>query len=57
MPGDQLGPYNILTTLGASATREVYEARDTRLDRLVAIRVLPDYSATRGTRYLVMENL
>ena len=40
-PGRQLGPYTILSTLGVGGMGEVYRARDTRLDREVAIKVLP----------------
>jgi len=41
-PGSRLGPYEILSPIGAGGMGEVYRARDTRLDREVAVKVLPE---------------
>jgi len=41
--GTKLGPYEIVAPIGAGGMGEVYEAKDTRLDRRVAIKVLPDH--------------
>jgi len=41
LPGTRLGPYEIMTPLGAGGMGEVYRARDTRLDRTIAIKILP----------------
>ncbi|HUS18655.1 MAG TPA: protein kinase [Terriglobales bacterium] len=42
-PGTKLGPYEIVAPIGAGGMGEVYKARDTRLDREVAIKVLPSH--------------
>jgi hypothetical protein len=44
-PGSRLGPFEILGPLGAGGMGEVYHARDTRLDRTVALKVLPAVTA------------
>jgi eukaryotic-like serine/threonine-protein kinase len=41
--GTRLGPYQVLDPVGAGGMGEVYRARDTRLDRVVAIKVLPEH--------------
>ncbi len=46
--GRRLGPYEILSAIGAGGMGEVYKARDTRLDRIVAIKVLPPHLADRS---------
>jgi eukaryotic-like serine/threonine-protein kinase len=47
-PGRRLGPYEILSAIGAGGMGEVYKACDTRLDRIVAIKVLPTHLADRS---------
>ena len=47
-PGTRLGPYEILAAVGAGGMGEVYRAKDTRLDRTVAIKVLPAHLAVRA---------
>jgi eukaryotic-like serine/threonine-protein kinase len=46
--GTKLGPYEILAPIGAGGMGEVYRSRDTRLDRVVAIKVLPAHLADRA---------
>ena len=43
--GTRLGPYEIQSALGAGGMGEVYRGRDTRLNRTVAIKVLPEHIA------------
>ena len=42
LPGTRLGPYEILSALGVGGMGEIYKARDTRLDRTVEIKILPE---------------
>lgn len=49
-PGDRLGPYEIVAPLGSGGMGEVYRARDTKLNRDVAIKVLPDLFAQDAAR-------
>jgi serine/threonine protein kinase/Tol biopolymer transport system component len=46
--GQRLGPYEILSAIGAGGMGEVYRARDTRLDRVVAVKILPDHLSDRA---------
>ena len=48
--GTRLGPYEVLSPLGAGGMGEVYRARDTRLDREVAVKVLPEELASNVER-------
>ena len=49
--GTRLGPYDILSRLGAGGFGEVYKARDTRLDRTVAIKILPSADPELKARF------
>src|SRR5215831_15985025 len=48
--GSRLGPYEILAPIGAGGMGEVYRAHDSRLDRIVAIKVLPGSFASDRDR-------
>ena len=51
VPGTRLGPYQILTAIGAGGMGEVYKARDTRLDRTVAVKILsPEIASSADAR-------
>jgi serine/threonine protein kinase len=49
--GTRLGPYEVIGSLGAGGMGEVYKARDTRLDRIVAIKILPSADPERRQRF------
>ena len=49
-PGTRLGPYEIMSAIGAGGMGEVYRARDARLNRDVAIKILPDLFAADADR-------
>jgi serine/threonine protein kinase len=49
-PGDKLGPYEILTPIGAGGMGEVYRARDTRVGRDVALKVTSQQFSKRFER-------
>jgi serine/threonine protein kinase len=48
--GTRIGPYEVVSSLGAGGMGEVYRARDTRLNRDTAIKVLPDAVAQDADR-------
>ncbi len=45
-PGTRLGSYEVTALIGQGGMGEVYKAKDTRLDRTVAIKVLPEHVAS-----------
>src|SRR5688572_12807514 len=49
-PGARLGPYEIISAIGAGGMGEVYRARDARLGRDVAVKILPDLFAADADR-------
>jgi serine/threonine protein kinase len=57
-PGTRLGPYQIVATLGAGGMGEVYQARDTRLDREVAVKlVVGDHDRTPDDIFAVQDDI
>ena len=48
--GTKLGPYEIVDPIGAGGMGEVHRARDTKLKRDVALKVLPEVSGEGGTQ-------
>jgi serine/threonine protein kinase len=50
IPGTRLGPYQIAARIGAGGMGEVWRARDTKLDRDVAIKILPEAFAHDADR-------
>jgi Tol biopolymer transport system component len=55
LTGEMLGPYRVLDKLGAGGMGEVYRARDTRLDREVAVKILPELFAGDPDRLMRFE--
>src|SRR3989442_273351 len=53
--GSRLGPYEITAPLGAGGMGEVFRARDTKLDRDVALKILPDSFASDPDRLMRFE--
>ena len=49
-PGSKLGPYEIVSVLGAGGMGEVYRGRDTKLNRVVALKILAPEFATNSDR-------
>ena len=50
IPGTRLGPYEVVAPLGAGGMGEVYRAKDTKLGREVALKLLPDHLAHDAER-------
>ena len=54
-PGTTLGIYEVLSAIGAGGMGEVYKARDTKLDRDVALKILPDAFVNDPERLAVLD--
>lgn len=54
--GTRLGPYEILSTIGAGGMGEVYRARDPRIGREVAVKILPSHFANDAERLVRFEH-
>ena len=48
--GERIGPYEVIATIGAGGMGEVYRARDTKLNRQVALKILPETFASDPDR-------
>ena len=55
LEGQDIGPYRLMARIGTGGMGDVYKARDTRLDRTVAIKVLPAHLATDAQAHLRFE--
>src|SRR5262245_27612720 len=51
-PGTRLGAYEVVSAIGAGGMGEVYQARDTKLHRLVALKILPEGFASDPDRLM-----
>ena len=47
-PGARVGPYEVFANIGAGGMGEVFRARDTKLNRIVALKVLPESFGVRS---------
>jgi hypothetical protein len=50
-PGKKIGPYEVISSIGAGGMGEVYRARDTRLGRIVALKVAHEQFGERFARH------
>ena len=53
-PGEKLGPYECIAPIGAGGMGQVYKARDTRVDRIVAIKIRQPSSVNASSGKLVL---